>query len=68
MTGSSLAAQRPAAGALVLALALCAPCAVMAQPAQGWPTKPVRIIVPTSPGGGTDSVTRVLSIRVGDPL
>jgi hypothetical protein len=38
----------------------------MAQAAQGWPAKPVRIIVPTSPGGGTDIVTRVLANRVGE--
>ena len=32
--------------------------------ALNWPRGPVRIIVPTSPGGGTDIVTRVLAARL----
>ena len=37
--------------------------------AQSWPAKPVRVIVPSSPGGGTDIVARIvtpeLSKRMG---
>src|SRR4029453_9938025 len=29
--------------------------------AQAWPTKPVRIMVGASPGGGTDIIARMLS-------
>src|SRR5262249_34080052 len=40
--------------------------ALFALPAQGadWPTRPVRIIVPSTPGGGYDFVGRVLADRL----
>jgi tripartite-type tricarboxylate transporter receptor subunit TctC len=34
--------------------------------AQGYPAKPVRIIVPYPPGGGTDLVARVIAQKLGD--
>ncbi len=40
--------------------------------AQAWPSKPIRIVVPTSPGGITDVVTRLfapaLSAHLGQPI
>ena len=52
----------------VLALALAASGFAIAQPvstpAGPWPTKPVRIMVGASPGGGTDIIARML----GDKL
>lgn len=36
--------------------------------AQPYPTKPVRIVVPTSPGGGNDFVARAAAQRLGDKL
>jgi len=33
-----------------------------------WPTKPVRIIVPYSPGGGTDIISRRLAQGLGPVL
>ena len=32
--------------------------------AQGWPTHPVRIVVPYAPGGSTDTVARITSDRL----
>jgi tripartite-type tricarboxylate transporter receptor subunit TctC len=42
--------------------------AVPACAQSAWPSRAIRIIVPTSPGGGTDIVTRALGARVGDAL
>ena len=49
----------------VLALLLCAPH-VHAQ--QDYPVKPVRIIVPSVAGGGTDSSTRIVAARMSEVL
>ena len=54
----------------IAALALCA-LHVGAQ-AQAWPAKPVRIVVPFTPGSGTDiiarTVTERLSPQLGQPI
>ena len=42
--------------------------AASAAHAQGWPSKPVRWIVPYPPGGSTDIATRPLAERVGQAL
>ena len=36
--------------------------------AQGYPTKPVRLIVPYTPGGDTDVVARVIAPKLGEVL
>ena len=36
--------------------------------AQSWPTKPVRIIAPQTPGGGADTVARVLGAYLSEAL
>lgn len=36
--------------------------------AQEWPTKPVRILVGSSPGGGTDAMARAVADRLGPLL
>lgn len=40
----------------------------LAQPAADWPTKPVRILVGSSPGGGTDAMARAVADRLGPLL
>ena len=64
---SARGSARPlAAGSLWL---LCLPlCAAPAWSQPAWPARPIRVIVPTSPGGGTDIVTRALGARVGEAL
>ena len=52
--------------ALPLVLCLLAGPPALAQPA--YPTKPVKIIVPSSPGGGTDTVTRLLAQHLSETL
>jgi tripartite-type tricarboxylate transporter receptor subunit TctC len=68
-----LPAVRVAGTLVLLPWAVALPAPVAAQPAPAataaaWPARPVRIIVPTSPGGGTDIVTRVIAARVGEGL
>ena len=57
-------------GRSIAALALCA-LHVGAQ-AQAWPSRPIRIIVPFTPGSGTDiiarTVTERLSPQLGQPI
>lgn len=47
-------------------LSLCV--AAGATSAAGYPEKPVRLIVPSSPGGGTDTTMRILAPKLGEFL
>lgn len=49
-----------------IALTLIAACGVAV--AQSFPEKPVRVVIPYAPGGGTDNLVRVISPSVGANL
>jgi tripartite-type tricarboxylate transporter receptor subunit TctC len=54
--------------ARALACAALACCAVPVSLAQGYPTKPVRLISPYPPGGGTDATARIIAQALGDQI
>jgi tripartite-type tricarboxylate transporter receptor subunit TctC len=56
--------QRYGVATFVLTCALCAGSAAQAQ----YPVKPVRLIVPFPPGGGTDTMARALGPRLAERL
>jgi tripartite-type tricarboxylate transporter receptor subunit TctC len=51
-------------------LAFVVACAAVLAPAYGqsYPTKPVRLVVAGAPGGGTDTVARMIAQRLSDVL
>lgn len=51
-------------GGSLAAASLGTPLAALAQGAAGWPTKPVRIIVPNVPGGALDILARLLEVEL----
>src|SRR5437868_10175392 len=53
---------------VALALALTAAFSAGSAPAAGYPSRPIRLIVPYSAGGSADSVARIIAKRVGDSV
>src|SRR2546422_10711667 len=43
-------------------------CSFAAQAQEGWPARPVKFIVPSSPGGGTDVYARILAQALAESL
>ena len=53
---------------ITLATAIVAAALAPAVPAQHWPQKPIRLIVPFTAGGGTDIAARVVSRKLAETL
>jgi tripartite-type tricarboxylate transporter receptor subunit TctC len=61
----TLAGMKPP---LIMALAFAAALGAMEAAAQAFPSRPVRLIVPQSPGGSTDVIARVVAQKMSDGL
>ncbi|MBV7484179.1 tripartite tricarboxylate transporter substrate binding protein [Bordetella sp. BOR01] len=65
-------ARRAALAALLAATLASALPGAAAHAADAWPAKPIKVIVPYTPGGATDTVTRIvmdkLSARLGQNI
>src|SRR2546421_45122 len=57
----------PSIRSLVLVLGMFTAFTTVAL-AQNWPTRPVKIVVPSSPGGGTDTFARLISTSLAEAL
>jgi len=53
---------------LLLAAAALLPAIALAQTPPDWPTRPVRMLVGSAPGGGTDAMARAVSDRLAPLL
>ena len=58
--------MNPAIALLAAALAACPPAAHAGEAA--YPSRPVRLIIPQSPGGASDTVGRVVALKLGERL
>ena len=49
---------------LVTAARRCSRCVAAPRPAQGYPNRPIKVVVPYPPGGGTDVVARIVTQKM----
>lgn len=50
---------------IAAAAAILAPASTLAQAQQGFPARPVTLLVPFPPGGGADTLSRILAVPLG---
>ena len=65
-TGSNDDARRGPAALVIGLIAMLGVCATPARAAEPYPSRPVKVIVPYSVGGGTDVLTRALTQRLSE--
>ncbi len=53
---------------IALASAFAGSCVMGPSNADDYPSRPIRLIVPYAPGGGADTVARIIARRVGDTI
>ena len=53
---------------LISALVLTFSVFGLSASAQTWPTKPIRIVIPFAPGGGTDILVRIMVPKLTEIL
>ena len=51
-----------------LAFALAATCGPVPALAADYPARPIKIVVPYAPGGGADSVARIVAKKVSETV
>ena len=56
------------ASGLLVGVALVAMALVGQTSAQGYPTRPIRLLVPFTPGGGTDLLARIVAQKMSESL
>ncbi|WP_020202969.1 MULTISPECIES: Bug family tripartite tricarboxylate transporter substrate binding protein [Cupriavidus] len=61
-------ARRILAAAIACQAAAAAIPATAATAAEAWPSKPIKVIVPYTPGGSTDTVSRIVFEKVAERL
>ncbi len=62
------AIQRVVVQALAFAVLVCAGRAYAQAPVQTYPAKPIRLLVPSSPGGGLDILARIITPSLTETL
>jgi len=61
-----ISGRRAKAGFVVALLAAAAPGAALAQAGAAYPSKAIRVIVPFSPGGGSDVIARLIGLHLSE--